>query len=283
MKQQYITALVAITLATAAVAQTVERVQLKDGQFADWRTTTSVTREIKPGCTETTENITEAALVGQPAQTIQRTTTREKTGTGEIVRTTETTRNTFGKQTGQRLVEETTQREPDGSVSVRVIERAPNANNEVVLQREEQRRIIEVNQTTTLIESQIRSHDNLRGRFDLTAIQSTQVEKKGDTTRTETTTRRTVGDQDRVVSRVVSTETKAADGNRQRETVEYGQGLHNKMSYLTTGELKPQRKIVERTETKPGGGTVLTREIFRLDLNGEWKPVPHGWAPDQAP
>jgi hypothetical protein len=281
MKQHHITVLATTVLAFSAFAQTVERVQLKDGQFTDWRKTTCSTRETKPGCTETAENITEAALEGQPAQTIQRTTSREKTDTGEVVRINETTRNALGKETGQRVVEETSQRQSDGTTSVRVVEQAPNRNGQLVVQREEQRRIREVSGTEFLIENQIRSYDHVRGQFDLTAIQTTEIRKQGDTTRTETTTRRTLGDADRLVSRVLVTETKSADGTSRRETVEYGSSLDGRMAQLSVGELKPQRKIIESTVQLPDGSSAVTREVFRLDVNGEWKAAPFNWARGQ--
>jgi len=264
----------------AVSAQSVERIQLKDGQSAEWRKSASLTRETKPGCAETTETIVQSAIQGQPAQTIQRTTSREKTDSGETIRISEVTRNALGKDVGQRVVEETAQRQPDGTTSVRVVEQGLDARGQLAVQREEQRRIREQGATQTVIENQIRTYDHLRGRFDVTAIQTTDIRKQGDTTRTETTIRRAAGDQNRIVGRVQTTETKTAGGAVQREIVEYGQGLYDKISALSTGELKPKRKIVERRVQNPDGSSSLTREVFRLDVNGDWKPVPPNWVGD---
>lgn len=261
-------------------AESVERVQLKDGQHADWRTSSTVTRQIKPGCTETTQNIAQAGLQGQPAQTIQRTETREKTAAGETVRTVELTRNAFGKVVDNRVIEETSQREADGSTSIRVVEKAPDRQGNLAFQREEQRQVRTVSPTETTIESRIRSHDRLRGQVDQTAVQTTNIRTEKNTTRIETVTRRTLGDQDRVTGRSVSTETKTGDGSWQRETVEYGLGVYDRLTPLSMGELQAKIKVVERFTQKPDGSSALTREVFRRDLNGEWKPMPFGWAGD---
>jgi len=270
------------TNADASVtAQTVERIQLHDGQTTDWRNITSVTRPTKTGGSETTETIVEHAARPQLSQTIQRTTHREKTGAGETVRINEITRNAFGKETSQRVVEETATRESDGATSVRIVEQATNPRGQLAVEREEQRHIRELSPSRNVIESQIRTYDHLRGRFDVTAVQNTEVRKQGDTTHAESVIRRTTGGQDRIVGRVLTTETKTDDGAAQREIVEYGQGLHDKFSYRPTGELKPQRKIVERTVQKPDGTVALKREVFRYDVNGDWKPAPHNWVGDQ--
>jgi hypothetical protein len=142
----------------AIAAQSVERIQLQNGQLADWRKTTSVTRQTTPGCTDTTE-----------------------------------------------------------------------------------------------------------------------VRKQGDSLTAETTIRRTAADQDRVIGRVLTTETKASDGTMRREIVEYGLGLSDKLGRMATGDPTPQRKIVERTFQNPDGARSFKREVFRLDVNGDWKPVPYNW------
>lgn len=270
------------TNADASVtAQTVERIPLRDGQTMDWRTTTSVTRPTKTGGTETTETVIERAPQQQLSQTIQRTTTSETTANGKAIRTSEITRNAFGKDTGLRVVEETAQQESDGSTVVRIVEQAADHRGQLALQREEQRRIRELNPAQTVIESQIRTYDNLRSRFDVTAVHNTEIRKQGDTTHTETTVRRTAGDQDRIVGRVLTTEMKTGDGTTRRETIEYGQGLYDKISHMTSGELKPKRKVVERVVSTLDGGQTLTREVFRLDVNGDWKPAPHDWIGDR--
>lgn len=306
MKQHRITTLAAISLAFAALArgqtphipltmetrittnangvvsaQSIERVQLKDGQYADWLKSTSVTRATKPGCAETTETIVRASTQDRPAETIQRSISREKTAAGETVRINEITRNIFGKDAGQRIIEETSQRESDGVTTVRVVEQAPNRYGQFAVQREEQRCIRELNPSRTVIENRIHTYDGIRGQFDLTGIQTTEIRRQGDAIYTETTLRRTAGDQDRVVGRVLTTETKAYDGTVRRESVEYGQGLYDKMTYMTTSDLKPQRKIVERTSQNPDGTTKFIREVFRRDLNDEWKPAPYSSTGDK--
>lgn len=262
-------------------AQTIERVPLKDGQYAPWRTIHSVTREIKPGLTETVRNIVQTSLQGQPAQTIQSTQTREKTADTEICRTTEITTNAFGKVADVRIIEETTQRQPDGSLLVRVVEQGRNVHGEMTFQQEQQRRIQTISPTDTQMETRIRSFDHLRGRIDETAVQTTRIHTEKEIIRAETITRRTVGDQDRLVGRSISTETRKPDGSWQRETIEYGLGLYDRLTPPGSGELQLKRKIIERYTQQPDGSHQRIREVFRCDLNGEWKPMPFGWAGDQ--
>jgi hypothetical protein len=90
-----------------------------------------------------------------------------------------------------------------------------------------------------------------------------------------------VADQDRVVGRVLATESKGNDGAVRRETIEYGQGLYDQISRLNTSDLQPRRKIVEWIVPKPDGASSFVREVFRLDVNGEWKPVPYNWVGDR--
>ena len=259
-------------------AESVQRVQLKDGQLADWRTVTRVTRETQPGRVETTETVVQQALKGQPAQTAEKTCVREKTAEGEVSRVTELIRNPYGKIVERNVIDETSRREADGSLSVRIVEQRANVQGELAVQREEQRRVRPLSATDTAVESQIRSFDRLRGEFGVTAVQTTQIHTDNNVTRSDTVTRNTVGGQDRVVSRVLTTEIKAADGTQQRETIEYGMGLYDQMTPNLTEELQPRRKTVERVVKQPDGSTQLIRDVYRRDVNGDWQPVPFDWA-----
>lgn len=261
-------------------AQTVERLHLPDGRVVPWRQRTSLTRQTQPGRTETSETVIQPAFEGQPAQQIERNIVHEKTEQGEIARLHEVTRNAAGKELTQRLVEEITEKAADGTVAIRITEHAPNLRGELVLQREEQRRIRPLSANETVVENRIRTYDPLRGRFDETAVEQTEIRKQGATTIMDTIIRRTAGDQNRTVGRVQTRQTQTGDGATRREIVEYGQGLYDRLCPLPTGELKPMRKIIEQITPGTDGTVTLKREVFRLDVNGEWKPVPPHWVGD---
>jgi hypothetical protein len=72
--------------------------------------------------------------------------------------------------------------------------------------------------------------------------------------------------------RKTTTEKTAPDGSVTREIVEQGRSLYA----VHTGDqlmepLVPQHKIVEQEARNPNGIVVVQRQVFRRDVNGEWK------------
>jgi hypothetical protein len=74
-------------------------------------------------------------------------------------------------------------------------------------------------------------------------------------------------------SRTTTTETKAPDGSVSRETIMNGRSTFStKTGNAMLEPLVPQTKIVEHEVHKPDGTTVLQRDVFQRDVNGNWAP-----------
>ncbi len=72
-----------------------------------------------------------------------------------------------------------------------------------------------------------------------------------------------------VQSRVVSTETKAADGGIERETIKYEQPGY---AAGGTSKIKPRLKIVEKYVVGDGGRASMDRRVYVRDVNNRWVP-----------
>ncbi|HUJ71427.1 MAG TPA: hypothetical protein VLZ30_04230, partial [Verrucomicrobiae bacterium] len=74
-------------------------------------------------------------------------------------------------------------------------------------------------------------------------------------------------------SRSVTTETTNPDGSVRRETIEQGRSIYSEKSGNQLMEpLQAQRKVVEQEVRQPDGTTVVQRQVFHRDVNGDWTP-----------
>jgi hypothetical protein len=76
-----------------------------------------------------------------------------------------------------------------------------------------------------------------------------------------------------VTGKVTTTEKRGANGTVQREIVEQGRSLHSTYTGDRDEPLVANRKIVDSEVRKPDGSLHEERNVFRRDVNGDWKPV----------
>jgi hypothetical protein len=117
-----------------------------------------------------------------------------------------------------------------------------------------------------------RSVNHLSGQLDVTEESTTSTVADGATTRSDTVVRKPGRTGWEITGQTTTTETTAPDGSIHRETVEQGRSLYSRYTGNQLLEpLVPQRKVVERETHESGGRIVVQRDVFRRDVNGDWK------------
>jgi hypothetical protein len=113
----------------------------------------------------------------------------------------------------------------------------------------------------------------LDGKLAVTAQETTSITSQGNTTRTDSVVHTPGRYGWEETSRTTTTETKAPDGSVSRETIMNGRSTFStKTGNAMLEPLVPQTKIVEHEVHKPDGTTVLQRDVFQRDVNGNWAP-----------
>jgi|GEM_PF-1690562 len=259
--------------ATGKQTETVTRLRDADGKYFEWQRAANVTREVAPGQTERTSEITERDRQGgtRTRSLVKETTT--KTDAGERTATAEYRRDVSGNLVMAHDISATTAKRADGSSSQTSTENDYDINGRPVVTRQTESATQLNKDGTTTTTSTTKSIDHLNGGIGATVREVAAVRADGNTTRIETVTQKPSGNSWINDSRTVTVETKAADGSVQRETITEGRSLFDRQSgsHMDTGNLVPQTKIVEHEVRQPDGNTVIQRDQYRRDVNGDWK------------
>jgi hypothetical protein len=253
--------------------ESVTQVRLNDGTYAQSQRATTVERKLSGGVTETATEIVERDRQGGTHATRQVNQTLVKTPEGSQRKTTEYTRDASGKLVLADVTTEVTKKNPDGTVSVERVEQTADINGKLVPKQQVAETITERGPNEKAISRDIKSVDHMTGQFAVTAKETSVVRTEGGTTRTETVVQQPGRTGWEVFGKTTTTETRAADGTVQRETVEQERSLFTKHTGDGFEPLVDRKKVVEREVRKPDGTTVMQRDVLYRDVNGGWKPA----------
>jgi hypothetical protein len=115
--------------------------------------------------------------------------------------------------------------------------------------------------------------DHLTGKLAVTAEETTSITTQGGKKQIESEIRTPGRTGWELSGRTTTTETTAPDGSVSRETIENGRSISStKTGNELLEPLVPQRKIVEHEVHQSDGTTIMQRDVFHRDVNGDWKP-----------
>ena len=244
-----------------------------DGTLFNLQQRSAVTQQISPDVSQTTTEVSEQDRQGAMRATRRIDETSTRTGNRESVKADEFKRDASGRLVLDREIAAVTTKNADGSSSGSRTEKARDVSGNLVVEKEIEETVLPKSSTETQITRRISSVGHLDGQLQLNGRETTTVRTEGNTSRTVVVSE-ALGDGGwRTVGQTTTTEKRGADGTVQRETIEQGRSLYEKLQSFPTEPLVPQRKIVEREVRQPDGTSVLQRDVYRRDVNGEWKPV----------
>jgi hypothetical protein len=253
--------------------ESTTQVRLNDGTYAPMQRTATVERKVSPTLTEFSSEVQVQDRQGGIRQTRQVNESITKTVSGEQSKTEVYQRDSSGQLVLQDQTTAVTTKNADGTVSKVRVENGADINGKFVSKQQVEELITKSGSSQEAITRNIKSVDHLTGNFTVTAKETETIQRDGNTTRTETVTQKPGRTGWEVVQKTTTTETRAPDGSMQRETIEQERSLFTTRTGDSTEPLVPKRKIVEREVNKPGGTTVLQRDVLYRDVNGDWKPA----------
>jgi hypothetical protein len=265
--------------------ESVTRARLNDGSYFDWQRSTTTTKELSPNSTVSSSDVVEKDRQGQDRVSRRTDETVSKSATGETDQTKVYKRNSSGQLVLDHVVDATTVEEGNGAASTTRIERNADINGNLTLQKQVEEVAADRGPNEKVITAKTKTVDHVSGQLAVTAEETTSITTQGGTRQVESVVR-TPGPTGWVVSgRTTTTEVKAPDGSVSRETIEQGRsGYSSKTDNELSETSVPQRKIVDHEVHKPDGTTVLQRDVFHRDINGDWKPESFSTkAPDKGP
>ena len=258
--------------ATTERTESVTRARLNDGSYFDWQRSTTVTKALSPNSTVSATDVVEKDRQGQARVSRHTDETAAKSATGTTDQTKEYTRNSSGQLVLDRVVEATTVKEGSGAASTTRIERTADINGNLTLQKQVEEVAVDRGPNEKVVTAKTKTVDHLSGQLAVTAEETTSITTQGGTKQVESVVRTPSRNGWEVSGRTTTTEVRAPDGSVSRETIEQGRSLFStKTDNLMLEPLEPQRKIVEHEAHKPDGTTVLQRDVFHRDINGDWK------------
>lgn len=252
--------------------ESVTRARLNDGTYFDWKTSNTVKEQESPTVTKISTQVVEKDRQGRERTQRSISETVTKTDSGEQKNAVVYTRNSSGNLVLNNEVNATTTKQPDGTVKTVTMEKVADVNGRLIPKEQTEEVVKEPSANEQLIVRTTKSYDHLNGDFAVSAEETTRVRTEGAQTQIESIVRKPTRTGFAVDAKINTKETRAPDGTVQRETIESSRSLYSKYTGESTEALVPQRKIVEREVRKPDGTIVLQRDVYRRDVNGEWKP-----------
>ncbi|HUI07523.1 MAG TPA: hypothetical protein VL486_11030 [Verrucomicrobiae bacterium] len=253
--------------------ESITRLRLNDGDYFDWRQNTTVKKEVAPGITEISNDVVQRDRQGGEQTTERSLETVVKTDSGEKSQTKVYTPNSSGGLVLDHVVDATTVRGADGEAETTRNEQVADVNGNLVLKKQADEVTTEVGPNETVTTTKMRSANHLTGQLAVTEESTTSTRTDGATKQIETVVRKPGRTGWEVTGRTTTTETAAPDGSVNRETVESGRSLYSTYTGNQMLEpLVPERKVIERETRQPDGTVVVQRDVFRRDVNGDWKP-----------
>ena len=257
---------------TTTCSESVTRARLGDGSYFDLRSTTATTRQADANTTQTVIETVENDRQGGQHTARRVTTETTKTATGEQSDTSTYRRDSSGKLVLEGQVQSTTTRNPDGSLNTVSVELRTDVGGALQPQRRIEQTTTESDLGGKQVVTRIMTPNHVNSGYSVTSRETATVRTDGNSTSTEVLIQSPNGTSWQDVGKILTTESRDPNGSVQRETVEEGQS-----QYSPKGQgvepLVPQRKIVESEVHNPDGTILMERNVYRRDINGDWKPL----------
>ena len=258
---------------TTEQSESVLRRRLNDGSYVESQRTTTVKKDLSPENTVSSTDVVEKDRQGQDHVSSHTVQAVSKSAAGETAQSKVYTRNSKGDLVLDRVVEANTVKSDDGVANTTRVEKTADVNGNLTLKKQVEEVAVDRSANEKVVTAKIRTVDHLTGELAVTAEETSSITTQGNTKQTESVVHvpGRLGMEEK--SRSITTETTAPDGSVRRETIEQGRSMYSEKSGNQMLEpLVAQRKVVEQEVRKPDGTTVVQREVFHRDVNGDWKP-----------
>ena len=257
---------------TTQRTEAVTKARLNDGSYFEWQRSTATRKELSPDQSVSSTDVVEKDRQGQDHASRHTDETVSKSASGEIAETKMYTRNASGQLVLDRVLDANTVKGADGTANTTRLEKVPDVNGNLVVKTQREEVAVPHGPNENVVMSKTMAADHLTGKLAVTAQETTSITTDGGTKRTDSTILTPGRTGWELSGRTTTTETTGANGSVTRETIEQGRSLFSEKTGDAMQEaLVPQRKIVEQEVRQPNGTTVLQRDVFHRDVNGDWK------------
>ena len=255
------------------ITESVTRARLNDGSYFDWQRSTATKKELSPDQSISSTDIVEKDRQGQDHVSRHTDETVSKSAAGETAETKMYTRTSSDQLVLDRVVDANTVKGADGAANTTRLEKIPDINGNLVLKTQQEEVAVPHGPNENVIMSKTMAADHLTGKLAVTAQETTSITTQGGTKQIDSTVLTPGRTGWELSTRTTTTETTAPNGSVTRETIENGRSIYStKTGDQLMEPLVPQRKIVEQEVRQPDGTTVVQRDVFHRDVNGDWKP-----------
>ncbi len=259
--------------ATTQRTESVTRARLGDGSYFEWQRSTTVTKDVSPNQSVSSTDFEEKDRQGQSRLFQHADVTASKSASGETDQTKVYNRVRNGQLVLDHVVDATTVKGSGGAANTTTIEKTADVNGNLSLLKQVDRAAVNHGPNEQVITAETKTVDHLSGQLAVTAQETTSITTQGGVKQTDSVVRTPGRFGWEESSRTTTTETKAPDGSVNRETVVDGRSIYStKTGNAMLEPLVPQTKIVEHEVHNADGTTVLQRDVFHRDVNGDWKP-----------
>jgi hypothetical protein len=253
--------------------ESVTRARLSDGSYFEWQRSTTVTKDVSPGQSVSSTDVVEKDRQGQSRVSRHSDVTVSKSASGETDQTKVYKRDSSGQLVLDHAVDANTVKGSGGAANTTIIERAADVSGNLSLLKQVDSVAVDHGPNEKVVTTETKTVDHLSGKLAVTAQETTSITTQGGVKQSESVVRTPGRYGWEETSRTTTTETKAPDGSVSRETIVNSRSIFStKTGNAMLEPLVPQTKIVEHEAHNSDGTTVLQRDVFHRDVNGEWKP-----------
>lgn len=254
-------------------SESVTRARLGDGSYFDWQRSTTVTKDVSPNQSVSSTDVVEKDRQGQTRVSQHSDVTVNKSASGETDQTKVYKRDSSGQLVLDHVVDANTVKGSGGAANTTSIEKTADINGNLSLLKQVDSVAVNHGPNEQVITAETKTVNHLNGQLAVTARETTSITTQGNTKQTDSVVRTPGRFGWEETSRTTTTETKAPDGSVNRETIVDGRSIFStKTGNAMLEPLVPQTKIVEHEVRNADGTTVVQRDVFHRDVNGEWKP-----------
>jgi len=258
---------------TTEKSESVVRTRLNDGTYAETQRSTTIKKDLSPNSAVSSTDVVEKDRQGQAHVSSHSDETVNKSAGGEITQSKVYTRTSDGHLVLDHVVDADTVKGSGGVANTTRVEKTADVNGNLSLKKQVEETAVDRGPNEKVVTAKTRTVDHLTGELAVTSEETSSTTTKGNTKQTESVVHvpGRLGAEEQ--SRSTTTETTGPDGSVRRETIEQGRSLYSEKSGNQQMEpLVAQRKVVEQEVRKPDGTTVVERQVFHRDVNGDWTP-----------
>ncbi|MGD1020219.1 MAG: hypothetical protein ABSA12_12985 [Verrucomicrobiia bacterium] len=265
--------------------ESVTRARLSDGSYFEWQRSTTVTKDVSPGQSVSSTDVVEKDRQGQSRVSQHADVSVSKTASGETDQTKVYKRDSSGQLVLDHVVVADTVKGTGGAANTTSVEKTADVSGNLSVLKQVDQVAVNHGPNEKVITAETKTVDHLSGQLAVTAQETTSITTQGNTKQTDSVVRQPGRFGWEETSRTTTTETRAPDGSVSRETIVDGRSIFSTQTGNAMLEpLVPQTKIVEHEVHNSDGTTVLQRDVFHRDVNGDWKPESFSTKePDKGP